>query len=314
MTNFDSNSTTFDVIQGIDLSGKVAVVTGASAGLGVETSRTLAAAGAEVVMLGRDKSKLDKAAEDIRSAHPGVILQTIGMDLADLGSVRGAAMQVLDVYSKINLLINNAGIMACPFDLTQFGYEMQFGTNYIGHFLFTGLLVPAVLAGAPARVVNLSSGGHKICDIDLDDINFENRSYDKWQAYGQSKTANVLFSVALSERLQAQGVQALAVHPGTIRTELRRHLDGDGDTASLSTSKSAYLNRKTISGGAATSVWAATSLDLEGVSGVYLEDCCIAEPAIPGQLGGFNAYALDRDKAEALWLLSENIIGETFSF
>jgi NAD(P)-dependent dehydrogenase (short-subunit alcohol dehydrogenase family) len=314
MTNFDANSTTDDVIKGNDLSGKVAVVTGASAGLGVETSRTLAAAGAEVVMLGRDVSKLEQAAQEIKSAHPEVTLHTIGMDLADLDSVRAAAAQVLALHSKIDLLINNAGIMACSYGLTNFGYELQFGTNHVGHFLFTCLLVPAVVQAAPARIINLSSGGHKICDIDLDDINYESRPYEKWAAYGQSKTANVLFSVALSNRLLEKGVQVFAVHPGTIRTELRRYLDGDGDTASLSTSKSAYNNRKTIPGGAATSVWAATSADLEGKSGIYLEDCQIAKPAIPDQLGGFNAYAIDPDKAEKLWTLTEQIVTQEFSF
>ena len=222
-------------------------------------------------MLGRDTSKLERAAHGIKVAHPEATLHTIGIDLADLDSVRAAATKVLMLQLKIDMLINNAGIMACPYGLTTFGYEMQFGINHVGHFLFTCLLIPAVLQASSARIINLSSGGHKICDIDLDDVNYESRPYEKWAAYGQSKTANVLFSVALSNRLLEKGVQVFAVHPGTIRTELRRHLESDHDTASLPTSKSAYIKRKTIAGGAATSVWAATNSALADKSGIYLE-------------------------------------------
>ena len=227
---YDRNSTTNQVIEGVDLSGKIAVVTGASAGLGVETSRCLAAAGATVVMVGRDAGKLDDARGRISEQVPEERLDTEIMDLADLSSIRSAANAIGERHPRIHLLINNAGVMACPRAQTRDGFELQFGTNHIGHFLFTCLLVPNLLAAAPARVVNLSSSGHRFGKVDFDDPNFERRDYDKWLAYGQSKTANALFSVALNRRLAERGVTANAVHPGVIETELGRHLD-DSDRA-----------------------------------------------------------------------------------
>ena len=192
---FNHESTTDDVISGIRLDGKVAVITGASAGLGIETSRVLAGAGARLVMVARDEAKLAAAVEAITGSQPDAQIDTLLMDLADLDSVRSAAEQLRQREPKIDLLINNAGVMACPQAQTKDGLELQFGTNHIGHFLFTCLLVPSLLAAAPARIVNLSSAGHRFSDVDFDDPNFERRDYDKWVAYGQSKTANALFSV-----------------------------------------------------------------------------------------------------------------------
>lgn len=223
--SFNQQSSSADVIEGIDLKGKTAVITGASAGLGVETARCLAGAGARVVMVARDADRLAAARAGILQQLPDAQLDTALLDLADLASVRAAATDIVQRFAKIDLLINNAGVMACPQGTTADGFELQFGTNHLGHFLFTCLLMPAVLAAAPARIVTLSSAAHKFSGIDFADPNYTQRNYDKWQAYGQSKTANALFSVALNARLASRGVTANAVHPGMIVTELGRHLD-----------------------------------------------------------------------------------------
>jgi NAD(P)-dependent dehydrogenase (short-subunit alcohol dehydrogenase family) len=309
---FNHESTTDDVIAGIDLTGKIAVVTGASAGLGIETCRVLAGAGARVVMLARDQDKLIAALDAITENLPDAHISTQLMDLADLESIRGASERLLGELPRIDLLINNAGVMACPRAKTKDGFELQFGTNHIGHFLFTCLVAPLLVSGAPARVVNLSSAGHRFSAMDFDDPNFAQRDYDKWVAYGQSKTANALFSVGLNRRLADRGITANAVHPGMIVTELGRHLDQADIEALQARASTMTVGFKTIPQGAATSVWAATSPDLEGRGGLYLEDCHIAEPATEDSPGGVHDYALDADAAERLWALSEQLIGEKF--
>ena len=314
MSEFGFSSTTDDVIQGIDLSGVQAVVTGASAGLGVETSRCLAAAGAAVMMVARDPAKLEAAVVQVREAVPAANIDTALLDLADLDSVRSGAADILARCPSIQLLINNAGVMACPLTRTAQGLEMQFGTNHVGHFLLTNLLAPALIAGAPSRVVNLSSAGHKFGAFNTEDPNYQQRDYEKWRAYGESKTANALFSVGLDQRLQAQGVRSLAVHPGVIMTELSRHMDQADFEAITRGRDPSELNFKTVEQGSATSVWAATSPDLEGRGALYLEDCHIAEPAAPGDEGGVEAYALDPAIADKLWQISEELVGETFSY
>ena len=315
MADFGFESTTDDVLEGISLAGKTAVVTGATAGLGIETARSLANAGATVFMLGRDAGKLAAAAAGVREQVPGASIETGIVDLADLDSERTAAADVLARAPQINLLINNAGVMACPLMRTAQGFEMQFGTNHLGHFLLTCLLAPALQAGAPARVVKLSSGGHRAGGLDFEDPNYQHRDYEKWQAYGQSKTANALFAVGLESRLGASGVHAYAVHPGMISTELGRHLDPDDIDKLLNQRPSGQLPRpKKISQGAATSVWAATAAELEGQGGVYLEDCGVAEPAQPGSEGGVEPYALDSSGADRLWSLSEQLVGQEFRF
>lgn len=317
---FNSESTTDEVIAGIDLRGKTAVVTGASAGLGTETAKTLAGAGAQVVMLARDPGKLEAAVASIRELHADALIETQLLDLADLASVRSAASSLLERFGQIHLLINNAGVMACPLARTVDGFELQFGTNHLGHFLFTCLLAPALIAAAPARVVNLSSAGHKFATVDFEDPNYLQRDYEKWTAYGQSKTANALFSVGLNARLSAAGVTAVAVHPGTIVTELGRHLDAD-DIKALTSRISERTNSsgkasayKSIPAGAATSVWAATSVELEGRGGLYLEDCHIGEPELEGAADGYAPHALDPVAAEQLWQLSEQLVGQDFVF
>ena len=314
MTNvFGADSTAEEVISGIDLSGKTAVVTGGSAGLGVETGRVLAAAGAEVVMVGRDNAKLSAVVDELRRQLPAARIEKELMDLADLASIREAANRILQRWPRLHLLINNAGVMACPEERTRDGFELQFGTNHLGHFLFTCLLVPALRAAAPARIVNLSSGGHKISGVDFDDPNFERREYDKWIAYGQSKTANSLFSVALNERLVQHGVSAYAVHPGVIVTELGRYLQPADLEAIFSRTGRTRPDPKSVPQGAATSVWAATATELEGRGGLYLEDCHIAAPASSeSSSSGVVAHAQDAAAAQQLWELSERLLGEQF--
>jgi len=313
MSEFNAESSTADVIEGISLAGKVAVVTGASSGLGVETVRILAGAGAKVVMLARNKDKLEGVADDLRSANPGANVETETVDLADLDSVREAAAVVASKYPVIDILINNAGVMACPLARTAQGFEMQFGTNHVGHFLFACLLVPALTD--TARVVSLSSGGHKFGAMDFDDPNYQHRDYEKWSAYGQSKTANALFAVGLDDRLKGRGVRSFAVHPGVIITELSRHMEpADYELLTARLPEGQEMTLKSVPQGAATSIWAATSPTLAERGGIYLEDCHIAEAATPGGEGGVESYALDHADADSLWALSEQLVGQVFNF
>ncbi len=317
-------TTTEDVLAGVALNGKRALVTGASGGLGLETARALAAHGAEVILAARDAAKTDAALRTIRAQVPDANVTGTELDLASLASVRACAARLLKQYDRLDLLINNAGVMACPLARTADGFELQFGTNHLGHFLFTGLLVPLLIAGAPSRIVNLSSDGHMISDVHWDDPNFERHDYEKWTSYGQSKTANVLFSVELERRLAAKGVHAWAVHPGMIMTDLGRHLTKD-DVAMLQAmakgrgekkagassggtgaARPAAPGFKTIPQGAATSVWAATAPELEGRGGRYLADC--TEATKPKE------WALDPAAAQRLWAMSEKLVGETFAF
>lgn len=315
MSNFSATSTTDDVRAGVSLAGKVAVVTGASAGLGIETCRALAASGASIVMVARDEEKLESAAKSLRENNPDAQFDTALLDLADLDSVRVAAQGLLGKYPKIDLLINNAGVMACPQMQTAQGHEMQFGTNHLGHYLLTCLLVPALQAGAPSRVINLSSGGHKFANFSFEDPTYLVRPYDKWQAYGESKTANALFTVALDQRLRSFGVRAFAVHPGVIMTELSRHMEqADFELLSSTAPPGEELTFKSVEQGAATTVWAATSPHLAEKGAIYLENCQIAEPAVQGSSSGVESYALDEAAAERLWALSEELVGQSFAF
>ena len=238
---------------------------------------------------------------------PNAELEQGVVDLTSLDSVRAFAEWYASAHDRLHLLINNAGVMYTPFEHTAEGFEMQFGTNHVGHFLLTNLLVPLLLADPPSRVVNLSSGGHRGSDIVWDDVNFERRDYDKFAAYGQSKTANILFSVELDRRLGDRGVHAYAVHPGMIATELGRHMTKDDFQALMAERAKAAPSggmppRKTVEQGAATSVWAATAPELDAQGGTYLADAEVTDEHAP--------WARDPESAERLWTLSEQMVGQ----
>jgi NAD(P)-dependent dehydrogenase (short-subunit alcohol dehydrogenase family) len=295
---FDVDTTTDAVLAGVDLSGQTIVVTGATSGLGRESARALASAGAKVVLTGRDDQKGVAAVEAV--GH-GATFHNI--DLADLGAVRRGTDELLERIDRLDVLINNAGVMACPLLRTADGFEMQFGTNHLGHFLLTARLAPL----APARVVNLSSHGHMIGGVDLDDPNYERRDYDKWGAYGQAKTANVLFTRELERRFGDQGRHSYAVHPGMIATDLGRHLEPAdfeyiGSRTKDRPSDGPSTAFKTVETGAATQVWAATGDGIPG--GSYLADVAVCEQVAP--------HATDDGAAGRLWDLSEELVGEAF--
>ncbi len=303
----DETTTAGEVMAGIDLSGRTAIVTGASTGIGLETAANLAAAGARVIVGVRNAEKGKATVATLSDRVDGAVVEFGVIDLTSFASIRTFAEEFRGRNDPLHLLINNAGVMNTPFEHTVEGYELQFGTNHLGHFLLTNLLAPAVLAGAPARVVNLSSGGHRSSDILWDDPNFERHPYDKMTAYGQSKTANILFSVELDRRLADRGVHAYAVHPGLINTELGRYMSSEDYEALLARLKESgrvMPPPKTIAAGAATSLWAATAAELADRGGIYLEDCHVSE-ALP--------YATDADAAKRLWALSEEFVGQPFS-
>ena len=298
----------------VDLSGKTIVITGGSAGLGVETARVLAERGARIVSVVRDETKGRAAAETIRKSVPDAEIEFAVLDLFDLDSVRKGADDIASRFPRIDRLINNAGIMACPLGRTKEGLDTQLGTNHLGHFVLTARIIDNVLAGAPARIINLSSGGHRMSPMRFDDPFFEKEEYSKFVAYGQAKTANVLFSLALDNRFKDRGVRSVAIHPGAIHTELGRHMTGD-DFKSLMKGRpqAEPMKFKELAQGAATTVWAATTKDLDNRGGVYCEDCGIA-PVIesPGQSLGVMSWAVDPEAAEKLWTLSEKWSGQKF--
>ena len=276
----------------------------------------MAAKGAHVVLAARDQAKLDEAANAIRQDTGSDKVETIIVDLASLESVRACGAEAISRFDKIDLLINNAGVMACPQMKTADGFEMQFGTNHLGHFLLTKLLMPLVEKGADKRIINLSSRGHHLAPVDLDDPNFARRDYEKWQSYGQSKTANILFSVGLEKRFADRGIHAIALHPGGIITNLGRHMseqDMEWMRKRMEESqKAGGQGLKTIPQGAATTCWAATSADLQGRGGIYCEDCHVAEIDDEAPEGGVRSYAVDPAIADRLWSLSEELVGESF--
>jgi len=312
---FGATSTTDEVLDGIDLSGKRVLVTGVSAGLGVETARTLKAHGAHVVGAARDLSKAERATATLR-AEPRGSFELIELDLASLKSVRAAADGLVKKGEKFDLVIANAGVMACPKSFTADGFETQFGTNHLGHFVFVNRIVSLFKPGS--RLVNLASSGHRFSDVNLEDPNFEHTEYTPFGAYGRSKTANILFAVEFDRRHKAS-IRAAAVHPGGIQTELSRHMQPGGLQALLDNINknrkpgTPEFQFKTIPQGAATSVWAGVRAPAELVGGKYCEDCHLAEPEEgPGVMGGVRSYALDPEHAKALWATSEELVGERF--
>lgn len=313
MTGVAATVTALELVEGVDLSGKTCVITGASAGLGRESARALAATGAHVILAARNRGALAETQEWIRADVPEAHTSTVALDLTALPSVREAAAAIAEIAPAIHVLMNNAGVMFTPFDRTSDGFEMQFGTNHLGHFELTRLLIPQLLAAGGARVVILSSDGHVMGDVDLDDPNWERREYDKFVAYGASKTANILHMVELDRRLRDDGVRAYSVHPGVVATSLARHMRRE-DFAKLS--QYATVERQagneavdvrhdftTAEHGAATQVWAAVSPDLAEVGSVYLADCRIREDVA--------VRALDQPRALRLWELSEELCGHS---
>jgi NAD(P)-dependent dehydrogenase (short-subunit alcohol dehydrogenase family) len=316
-TEFGHDTTTDEVLEGIDLTGKRALVTGGSGGLGAETARAFASKGAHVIVTARDLAKAEAAVKGIREStgNPAVELEELELD--SLASIRAFAKRFLARDEPLQILVNNAGVMACPLAKTSDDFELQFGTNHLGHFLMTGLIAPALLHGEPTRIVSVSSRGHHQSPVVFDDIGFEQRPYDKWEAYGQSKTANILFAVELERRLGARGVHANAIHPGVIMTDLSRHMEADDFTLlrERAAARGVEMTLKSVEAGAATSVYAATAPELEGRGGLYLEDCHVAEiDDDENAADGVRSYALDPEAAKRLWSISEEMVGESFSF
>ena len=303
---FGFATTTDEVISGRDLTGTMAIVTGSSSGLGKETARALAAAGSRVLLAGRNEEVLAAVARDIAENIPGAALEIGHLDLTSLAQVRQFAESFLAANERLHLLVNNAGVMYTPFEHTADGFELQFGTNHVGHFLLTCLLAPALLNDAPSRIVNLSSGGHFASDVVWDDPNFERNPYDPFIAYGQSKTANILFTVELERRLGARGVHAFAVHPGLVATELGRYMTPEVRAQLMEKARrgGGMPERKSLTQGAATTLWAATAPGLEAFGGSYLADCQVSEHVA--------AWAVDPHAAARLWASSEEMVGQKF--
>jgi NAD(P)-dependent dehydrogenase (short-subunit alcohol dehydrogenase family) len=310
-SGFGAASTASDVIKGIDLSGKIAIVTGGYSGLGLETARALRSAGARVIVPARDHAKAATALKGL----DGVEIEA--MDLMDPASIDAFAERFLASRQPLRILVNSAGIMACPLARDARGYESQFATNHLGHFQLTARLWPALRRAGGARVVSLSSVGHRRAGVDFDDWNFERRQYDRWVAYGQSKTANALFAVALDAKGEQHDVRAFSVHPGGVVTDLVRHMSAEelGAYGVLDKAGRPIIdperNMKTPEQGAATSVWCATSRQLDGLGGVYCEnsDIAIAVPGDSTELRGVRPWATDPEFADRLWSLSEKLLG-----
>lgn len=322
---FGATSTTEDVLSGINLRGKRVLVTGVSAGLGVETARALAGHGAHVVGAARYLAKAEAATAPVRkdAATGGGSLELVELDLADLKSVRACADKLLEKGDPFDVIISNAGIMATPFGHTADGFESQFGTNHLGHFVFVNRIASLIREGG--RLINLSSAGHRYSNVDLDDPNFERTPYDPFVAYGRSKTANILFAVAFDKRHRDRGVRAAAVHPGVIQTELGRYVEPgrlekmvEQINQQLAAEGKGPFQWKTIPQGAATSVWAAVEAPADAIGGHYCENCHVGQivpenVTISGVSEGVRAYALDPNTAEALWKKSEELVGESFN-
>ncbi|MEA1843342.1 oxidoreductase [Agrobacterium tumefaciens] len=309
-SRFSASSTAREVTEGIDLSGKTAIVTGGYSGLGVETTRALAGAGARVIVPARSREKAERTLAGIDN----VVIEA--MDLADPASVAAFVDRIVAADMPISILVNSAGIMATPLARDQAGHESQFATNHLGHFRLVAGLWPALVKAGNARVVSVSSRGHQIGPVDFDDIDFKARPYDKWQAYGQAKTANALFALELDRLGAGRGVRSFSLHPGIILTDLARHLTEDEiksfDVYDEDGNRRVDPSRdlKTPEQGAATSVWAATRPELNGIGGVYCEDCEVALPqAETDGTRGVAPWAMDPQAAERLWLLSEHLTG-----
>ncbi|MDR0532688.1 MAG: SDR family NAD(P)-dependent oxidoreductase [Verrucomicrobiales bacterium] len=321
---FGASTTTDEVLAGVNLQGKRILVTGVSAGLGIETARALAAHGATVIGAARDLKKAESATAGVRQAASagGGAFELVSLDLANLKDVRRSADALLTKGEPLDVIIANAGVMATPFGHTADGFETQFGTNHLGHFVFVNKIAPLLRNGG--RLVNLASSGHRFANVSLDDPGFEKTPYDPFVAYGRSKTANILFAVAFDARHRSRGIRAAAVHPGGIQTELGRHMDQsqfqtliDTINKQLAAEGQGPFEFKTVPQGAATSVWAAVVASADEVGAKYCENCHVSEIVPDDRIitpisEGVRAYALDPRAAEALWKKSEELVGEKF--
>ena len=321
---FGATSATNEVLAGVDLHGKRILVTGVSAGIGVETARSLVAHGATVVGAARDLVKAETATAPVRweAAENGGSFELVELDLTILSSVRECANALLAKGAAFDLVIANAGVMATPFSCTADHFEMQFGTNHLGHFVLVNRIAPLIRDGG--RLINLSSAGHRFSNVDLEDPNFERTPYDPFVAYGRSKTANILFAVEFDRRHRGRGVRAAAVHPGVIQTELGRHMERERlegmvklMNEQLAAEGKGPFQWKTIPQGAATSVWAGVVAPAEEIGGQYCENCHVGKivpdsVTISGVSEGVRGYALDPKNAQALWKKSEEMVGESF--
>ena len=318
---FNGESTAEEVLRGHDLQGRRALVTGGTSGLGTETVRALAAAGAHVLFTGRGPKPDEEALERLRAgAGPDAgELEYRQLDLGSLASVRAFAAALAHEAARLDLVIANAGVMATPLGRTTDGFETQFGTNHLGHFALVNGLTPCLLAAEAPRVVVLSSRGHRRADVDFDDPNYERRPYDPWEAYGQAKSANALHAIGLARHYGPRGILAFSVMPGGIATGLQRHMPTEQlqamGWADAEGRRIVPDGWKTIPQGAATSVWAAVAAELaDGAhNGGYLEDCAIAQvwtgPDEQVPTGSVLARAQDPERAERLWELSARLTG-----
>jgi len=312
--NFGFESTTDEVLEGVDLSGKRVLVTGVSAGLGVETARVLVGHGANVVGTARDLNKARRALGQAMQQSAEKV-ELVEVDLASLKSVRAGASELLARAKPFDVIIANAGVMACPQGKTADGFETQFGTNHLGHFVLVNRLVPLLKSGS--RIATLSSAGHQISDVNLEDPDFERTEYQPFIAYGRSKTANILYAVALDDRLKGRGIRATSLHPGGIQTELGRHMTPElvaQIQSRIAASKEAgTYRRKTVPQGAATQVWASFVAPADAVGGHYCEDCHVCEVNDDTtSRAGVRSYAVNLAHANDLWRKSEEMVGERF--
>ena len=310
-SGFGLHTTAPEVMEGVRLDGKTAIVTGGYSGIGLEVVKALTAAGAEVIVPARDKSRANEA-----FASAGLAIATVEMDLANLASVYEAAAEIGDGHNSVDFLFNNAGVMACPEQRVGPGWEYQFAVNHVGHFVFTRELMPYLLNDGGARVVTTSSVGHKRCRMRWDDVHFQTEEYDKWLAYAQSKTANALFALELSNRRGGDGIKSFSVHPGPILTPIMRHISDEElvgmgwkePNGDLTDEAKGFI--KTPLQGAATLLWAATSPLLEDRGGEYCEDCDIAARSTPEAPRWVNVaeWAVDEAEAKKLWALTEEMV------
>ena len=312
MADFGSDSSSDEVLEGADLFNRRVLITGVSSGLGLETARALVSKGASVIGTVRDIEKGAIAKSVICPTGAPGNLELIELDLGSLESVRATADKLRHDGAPFDLIVANAGIMACPQSTTEDGFETQFGTNHLGHFLFVNRLCGLLADGS--RLVSLSSAGHHLADVDFGDPNFTTTPYDPFIAYGRSKTANALFAVEFDRRHKAKGIRAVAVHPGGILTDLLRHYSKDVQQELAKHAKSPGSEFKSVSQGAATTIWAGLVADGDSVGGRYCEDCSIA-PIVHGAdlTRGVEPYALDSHRAMQLWTKSEEMVGEEFS-